>query len=38
MPGQQVINGVLLIGIVAACVIIAINNDDPIAGASSSAS
>jgi H+-translocating NAD(P) transhydrogenase subunit beta len=28
-PGQQVINAVLLIGIVAACVNIAINNDDP---------
>ncbi len=29
VPGQQVINAVLLIGIVAACVNIAINNDDP---------
>jgi H+-translocating NAD(P) transhydrogenase subunit beta len=29
VPGQQVINVVLLIGIVAACVNIAINNDDP---------
>jgi NAD(P) transhydrogenase subunit beta len=29
LPGQQVINVVLLIGIVAACVNIAINNDDP---------
>ncbi|HEY7256829.1 MAG TPA: NAD(P)(+) transhydrogenase (Re/Si-specific) subunit beta [Solirubrobacterales bacterium] len=28
-PGQQVINAVLLIGIVAACVDIAINNGDP---------
>jgi NAD(P) transhydrogenase subunit beta len=28
-PGQQVINGLLLIGIVAACVDIAINNGDP---------
>jgi NAD(P) transhydrogenase subunit beta len=29
VPGQQVINILLLIGIVAACVNIAINNDDP---------
>ena len=29
VPGQQVINAVLLIGIVAACASIAINNDDP---------
>ncbi|HEU4737265.1 MAG TPA: NAD(P)(+) transhydrogenase (Re/Si-specific) subunit beta [Solirubrobacterales bacterium] len=29
VPGQQVINVVLLVGIVAACVNIAINNDDP---------
>jgi NAD(P) transhydrogenase subunit beta len=29
VPGQQVINAVLLIGIVAACVSIAVNNDDP---------
>jgi H+-translocating NAD(P) transhydrogenase subunit beta len=29
VPGQQVINVVLLIGILAACVNIAINNDDP---------
>src|SRR4029077_5081854 len=29
VPGQQVINVVLLIGIVAACVDIATNNDDP---------
>jgi NAD(P) transhydrogenase subunit beta len=28
-PGQQVINAILLIGIVAACVDIAVNNDDP---------
>jgi NAD(P) transhydrogenase subunit beta len=28
-PGQQVINAILLIGIVAACVDIAINNSDP---------
>jgi NAD(P) transhydrogenase subunit beta len=29
VPGQQVINGALLIGIVAACVSIAVGNDDP---------
>jgi NAD(P) transhydrogenase subunit beta len=29
VPGQQVINAVLLIGILVACVSIAINNDDP---------
>ncbi len=29
VPGQQVINVVLLVGIVAACVNIAVNNDDP---------
>jgi H+-translocating NAD(P) transhydrogenase subunit beta len=29
MPGQQVINAVLVIGIVAACVSIALGNDDP---------
>jgi NAD(P) transhydrogenase subunit beta len=29
LPGQQVVNALLLIGIVAACVGIAINNDDP---------
>jgi H+-translocating NAD(P) transhydrogenase subunit beta len=29
VPGQQVINALLLIGIVAACVSIGINNDDP---------
>jgi len=29
VPGQQVINIVLLIGIIAACASIAINNDDP---------
>ena len=29
VPGQQVINVILLIGIVAACVNIAVNNDDP---------
>jgi H+-translocating NAD(P) transhydrogenase subunit beta len=29
VPGQQLINGVLVIGIVAACVSIAVGNDDP---------
>jgi NAD(P) transhydrogenase subunit beta len=29
VPGQQVINAVLLFGIIAACTVIAINNDDP---------
>ena len=29
VPGQQVINSVLLIGVLAACVCIAVNNDDP---------
>jgi len=32
VPGQQVINAVLLIGVVAACVDIAINNGDPSQG------
>ncbi|HEY0318163.1 MAG TPA: NAD(P)(+) transhydrogenase (Re/Si-specific) subunit beta [Solirubrobacterales bacterium] len=32
VPGQQVINAVLLIGIVAACVSIAVNNDNPSQG------
>ena len=32
VPGQQVINVVLLLGILAACVNIAINNDDPSQG------
>jgi NAD(P) transhydrogenase subunit beta len=32
VPGQQVINAVLLIGIVAACTVIAINNDGPSEG------
>ena len=32
VPGQQVINAVLLIGIVAACVILASTNDDPSQG------
>jgi H+-translocating NAD(P) transhydrogenase subunit beta len=29
IPGQQVINGLLLLGILVACVDIALNNDDP---------
>jgi H+-translocating NAD(P) transhydrogenase subunit beta len=29
VPGQQVINAVLLVGIVVACVVLSINNDDP---------
>jgi NAD(P) transhydrogenase subunit beta len=29
VPGQQVINAVLLVGILAACICIAVNNDDP---------
>jgi NAD(P) transhydrogenase subunit beta len=32
VPGQQVINGVLLVGILAACVNIAVNNGDPSQG------
>ena len=32
IPGQQVINAVLLIGILVACVVIVINNDDPSQG------
>jgi NAD(P) transhydrogenase subunit beta len=32
IPGQQLINGVLLIGIIAACVDIAVNNGDPSQG------
>ena len=32
IPGQQVINAVLLIGILVACVVIAVNNDDPSQG------
>jgi len=32
IPGQQVINVVLLVGIVVACVLIATNNDDPSQG------
>jgi NAD(P) transhydrogenase subunit beta len=29
VPGQQVINGLLLLGIVAACIYLGVNNDDP---------
>ncbi|MGI8461613.1 MAG: NAD(P)(+) transhydrogenase (Re/Si-specific) subunit beta [Solirubrobacterales bacterium] len=29
VPGQQLINAVLLVGVVVACVMIAVNNDDP---------
>jgi H+-translocating NAD(P) transhydrogenase subunit beta len=29
VPGQQVLNALLLIGIVAACIVLAANNDDP---------
>ena len=32
IPGQQVINAVLLIGILVACTVIAVNNDDPSQG------
>jgi NAD(P) transhydrogenase subunit beta len=32
VPGQQVINALLLVGIVAACVVTAINHDDPSQG------
>jgi NAD(P) transhydrogenase subunit beta len=32
MPGQQVINALLVVGIIAACVLIAVNNDDPSEG------
>ncbi|HKG35562.1 MAG TPA: NAD(P)(+) transhydrogenase (Re/Si-specific) subunit beta [Solirubrobacterales bacterium] len=32
VPGQQVINALLLVGIVVACVLIATNNDDPSEG------
>jgi H+-translocating NAD(P) transhydrogenase subunit beta len=31
-PGQQVINVLLLIGVVTACVVLAVNNDDPSEG------
>ena len=29
IPGQQVINGLLLVGIVGACIYLSVNNDDP---------
>ena len=32
VPGQQVVNAVLLVGIVAACVVLTLNNDDPSQG------
>jgi NAD(P) transhydrogenase subunit beta len=32
IPGQQVINALLLAGIVAACIVLGINNDDPSQG------
>jgi NAD(P) transhydrogenase subunit beta len=32
IPGQQVINALLLVGILIACVVLAINNDDPSQG------
>ncbi len=32
VPGQQVINSLLLVGIVVACVMIVVNNDDPSEG------
>lgn len=32
IPGQQVINALLLAGIVAACIVLGINNDDPSEG------
>jgi H+-translocating NAD(P) transhydrogenase subunit beta len=32
VPGQQVVNALLLIGVVVACVLIAANNDDPSEG------
>jgi H+-translocating NAD(P) transhydrogenase subunit beta len=32
VPGQQVVNALLLIGIVAACIVLGINNDDPSQG------
>ncbi|HEX6228367.1 MAG TPA: NAD(P)(+) transhydrogenase (Re/Si-specific) subunit beta [Solirubrobacterales bacterium] len=31
-PGQQVINALLLIGVVTACVVLSVNNDDPSQG------
>jgi H+-translocating NAD(P) transhydrogenase subunit beta len=32
VPGQQIVNALLLIGIVAACIVLGINNDDPSQG------
>ncbi len=32
VPGQQVINALLLLGIVASCVVLVVNNDDPSQG------
>jgi len=32
VPGQQVVNAVLLVGIVAACVVLTLSNDDPSQG------
>jgi H+-translocating NAD(P) transhydrogenase subunit beta len=32
VPGQQVINAVLLLGIIAACIYLGVNNDDPSQG------
>jgi NAD(P) transhydrogenase subunit beta len=32
VPGQQVVNALLLIGVVAACVALSVNNDDPSEG------
>jgi NAD(P) transhydrogenase subunit beta len=32
VPGQQLVNGLLLVGILAACVCIAVNNDNPSQG------
>jgi NAD(P) transhydrogenase subunit beta len=32
VPGQQVVNALLLVGIVAACVVLCVNNDDPSQG------
>jgi NAD(P) transhydrogenase subunit beta len=32
VPGQQIVNALLLIGIVAACIVLGINNDDPSEG------
>ena len=32
VPGQQVLNAVLLVGIIAACIVLGVNNDDPSQG------